>query len=69
MASMATRASCEALCASIGSPATSPMANTVGSAVRRWPSVSMKPLAFTFTLVVSRPGIFELGRRPIETST
>ena len=44
MASMATRASCDALCASIGSPATSPMANTVGSAVRRWPSVSMKPL-------------------------
>ena len=42
---------------------------TVGSAVRRWPSVSMKPLASTFTLVFSSPSIFELGRRPIETST
>ncbi len=69
MASMATRASCDALCASIGSPATSPMANTVGSVVRRWPSVSMKPLASTLTPVFSRPSIFEFGRRPIDTST
>ena len=44
IASIATRASCDALCASIGSPATSPIAKIVGSAVRRWPSVSMNPL-------------------------
>ena len=62
MASTATRASCDALCASIGSPATSPIANIVGSAVRRWPSVSMKPLASTFTRVLVEP--VDVGVRP-----
>src|SRR5687768_17882701 len=69
MTSTATRASCEALCASIGSPATSPIAKMFGSPVRRCSSVSMNPFAATLTLVVSRPGIFEFGRRPTATST
>ena len=69
IASTATRASCDALCASIGSPATSPIAKIVGSAVRRCGSVSMNPFGSTFTCVVSRPGIFEFGRRPMATST
>ena len=41
----------------------------VGSAVRRWPSVSMNPFASTLTFVLSRPSIFAFGRRPMETST
>src|SRR5687767_3753147 len=69
MASIATRASCDALCASIGSPATSPIAKIDDSAVRRCPSVSMNPFASTLTAVASRPGIFEFGRRPTATST
>ena len=43
IASTATRPSCVALCASIGSPATSPIAKIVGSAVRRCASTLMKP--------------------------
>ena len=33
------------------------------------PSVSMNPFASILTVVVSRPGIFEFGRRPTATST
>ena len=45
MASTAMRPSCDALCASIGSPATSPMAKIDGSLVRRCSSTTMKPRA------------------------
>ena len=45
--STATRPSCDALCASIGSPATSPMAKIDGSAVRRCSSTTMKPRSST----------------------
>ena len=43
MTSTATRASCDALCASIGSPTTSPIAKIDGSSVRRCSSTLMKP--------------------------
>ena len=56
IASTATRPSCDALCASIGSPTTSPMAKMFGSAVRVASSTSMKPRSSTFTSVLSRPG-------------
>ena len=69
MASTAMRPSCDALCASIGSPTTSPIAKIDGSSVRRCSSTTMKPRASTCTAVRSSPGISEFGRRPTETST
>jgi hypothetical protein len=57
MTSTATRASCDALCASIGSPATSPIAKMFGSAVRRC-GRSHEPFASTLDLRRLEPGIF-----------
>ena len=67
--STATRPSCDALWASIGSPTTSPMANIDGSPVRICSSTLMKPRASSMTRVRSRPGMPVLGRRPTATST
>ena len=53
--SAATLPSCDALCASIGSPATSPIAKMCGSAVRCCLSTSTKPLSSISTFVFSRP--------------
>ena len=58
-----------ALWASIGWPATSPMAQIRGSAVRRCGSTATKPCLSIWTLVFSRPRPSLLGRRPTETST
>jgi hypothetical protein len=69
MASAATRPSCEALCASIGSPVMSPMAKIDGSAVRRCASTLTKPRASISTSVFSRPSPAEFGLRPTEIST
>ena len=69
IASIATAASWLALCASIGSPATSPIANRFGSAVRRCRSVSMKPRSSSCAPVCSSPSPALLGRRPVATST
>ena len=60
IASTATRASCDALCASIGSPTTSPIAKMFGSAVRSAASTLMKPRSPTFTL-----GLVEAGHRRV----
>ena len=69
IASTATRASCDALCANIGSPTTSPIAKMEGSAVRRVESTVMNPRWPISTLVLSSPGTAEFGLRPTETST
>ena len=54
------------MCASIGSPTTSPIAKIDGSAVRRCSSTMMKPRSSTSTFVWSSPGIFEFGLRPTD---
>ncbi len=62
--SAATLPSCDALWASIGSPATSPIARMCGSLVRCCSSTATKPLSLILTLVFSSPKPFDLGRRP-----
>ena len=69
MASTATRPSCVALWASMGSPATSPMAKMDGPAVRRWASTFTKPFGSSWIPVLSSPSPCEFGFRPTDTST
>ncbi len=64
-----TRPSCVALWANIGSPATSPIANILGSDVLLCPSISIKPFLSILTFVFSNPSFSELGLRPTDTST
>ncbi len=69
IASTATRASAVALCASPGSPATSPIAEMCGTAVRRCRSTGMNPFASSDSPAFSSPRFTVFGRRPTETST
>ena len=64
MTSAATLPSCVALCASIGSPTTSPMAKMCGTFVRRCASTPMKPRSSTATPACSAPTSPPLGLRP-----
>src|SRR3954471_2971761 len=61
MTSAATLPSCVALCASIGSPTTSPMAKMCGTFVRRCASTPTKPRSSTATPACSAPRV---ARRP-----
>ena len=68
--STATRPSCDALCASIGSPTTSPIAKIDGSCgARLLVDDDEAALDRLRRACVSSPGISEFGRRPTETST
>mmetsp|Transcript_8449 Transcript_8449/g.20031 ORF Transcript_8449/g.20031 Transcript_8449/m.20031 type:complete len:337 (-) Transcript_8449:60-1070(-) len=69
MCSTTAMPSSSALCASIGPRTTSPMANTCGTFVCHWSSISTQPRASVRTPIVSRPRPSVNGRRPTDTST
>ena len=64
MTSAATLPSCVALCASIGSPTTSPMAKMCGTFVRSCASTGMKPRSSTATPACLRADQLAVGPPP-----